>query len=452
MKTKIVDDLKSRLQTILTTGTVPNQSAQESRRVVFFNLMVVVSLIAAIVYLLTFAFLSTPSMAYWLCLIVAILFLLVFYLNANGKIIQARWLHILTSLSAITLGNFLFPKEVNFNILLFFIVGYPWLFFKLSQLKYIIFTLLMTIIAYGVTEIGAYMMQDTPVQVLTSSGTKLLRISFFITIFIFINFILYFIVNEQAKQYHKLKLTLQKSKGLVREKEIANNDLALSLNELEQLAYASSHDLKMPLRGIISFSQLLKRRYKSTLEGTGLEYTEYIEQEGKRQYQQIEGLLDYLKVGRKEKQITTIAPYDLTNEVLLSFRQDMNAKQAQAIVHPLPSITCDPLDFKQIIHNLISNALKFASEKRPPQIEVSGKKNNDWILFTIKDNGIGFDMTYHDQLFEIFKTLSVEDRQKGSGIGLSICKKIVQNYNGKIWATSIQGVGSTFYFTLPATH
>jgi light-regulated signal transduction histidine kinase (bacteriophytochrome) len=115
----------------------------------------------------------------------------------------------------------------------------------------------------------------------------------------------------------------------------------------------------------------------------------------------------------------------------------------------LPNVMCDANDFKQVMYNLISNAVKFSNPTQQSVIRIQCLSKEDFYEFSVKDNGIGFEMKYHDQLFGIFKTLSSEDRQKGSGIGLSLCKKIINNYGGQIWAESVIGQGSTFYFTIP---
>ena len=231
--------------------------------------------------------------------------------------------------------------------------------------------------------------------------------------------------------------------------EIANKELKRSLNQLEQLAYASSHDLKMPLRGIVSFSQLLKRRYGKQLDEEGNEYLDYIVKEGKRQFEQIEGLLNYLKADQEDKDIRPVDTNIILNEILTSLRGVIQEKNIDIIGNDLPTILCDSNDIEQVLYNLVSNAVKFTHPFRSSTINIQAIEKNGFYEFSIKDNGVGFDMQYHEQLFGIFKTLSSEDRQKGSGIGLSICKKIIRNYDGKIWAESEIDVGSTFYFTFP---
>ena len=172
--------------------------------------------------------------------------------------------------------------------------------------------------------------------------------------------------------------------------------------------------------------------------------------EGKRQFYQIEGLLEYLKAGKKDKNVNTIDTNILISEGLKLFQNTIEDNEINIIQANLHSIECDKNDAIQVFQNVLSNAIKFSIIKEKPiQITIKSTLKNDFVLFEITDSGIGFDMQYHDQMFEVFKTLSTDDKQKGPGIGLSICKKIIKHYNGDIWAISKPNQGATFYFTFP---
>lgn len=346
--------------------------------------------------------------------------------------------------------------------LIFLTICHPWLLYNIQKYLGLILFHVITIIAFFfIVEYRHHWFDqfDYLNPQLSEPTIDIINMAIFITAFITINILIGFIISEYTKYTIQLNNALKKSQDLVHEKEetqkeieLTNKELKRSLTELEQLAYASSHDLKMPLRGIVSFSQLMKRRYGSQLDKDGNEYLDYIVKEGKRQFEQIEGLLNYLKADQEEKNIKEINPNEILNDILVSLRGVVEEKSIQIIKNDLPNIYCDASDFEQVMYNLLSNAVKFSDPFKKSTISIQAIQNNGFYEFSIKDNGLGFEMEYHEQMFGIFKTLSSADRQKGSGIGLSICKKIVNNYGGKVWAEAIPNEGSTFYFTFPVDY
>ncbi|MFX1437664.1 MAG: ATP-binding protein [Promethearchaeota archaeon] len=224
-------------------------------------------------------------------------------------------------------------------------------------------------------------------------------------------------------------------------------DLKRSNEDLQQFAYVASHDLQEPLRAIVSFSQLLEEKYRDKLDKDGTEFIHFITDGAKKMNTLIKDLLSYSRI------TTHAQPSKLTNlEKILKdaiFNLQEAIKESGTIIthDDLPILKVDKTQFIQLFQNLLSNAIKFRRQETP-KIHIGVKKiNNEW-LFSVKDNGIGIESKYFDKLFNIFYRLHTKEEYPGTGIGLPICKKIVQRYGGKIWVESEFGKGSAFYFTI----
>jgi PAS domain S-box-containing protein len=225
-------------------------------------------------------------------------------------------------------------------------------------------------------------------------------------------------------------------------------ELARSNKELEQFAYISSHDLQEPLRTVTSFAGLLRDRYAGQLDETADQYISFIVEGAERMQALIAGLLEYSRVGMKETPRRLNAG-DPLSDALANLTSAIDESGAVVEVGPMPEVTADALQLTQVFQNLIGNAIKFKG-KAAPRIHISAtRQDNDW-LFSVQDNGIGFDPRYKTKVFEVFQRLHAQDVFSGTGIGLAICKKIVERQGGKIWVESSPGQGSTFYFTIPA--
>ena len=230
--------------------------------------------------------------------------------------------------------------------------------------------------------------------------------------------------------------------------ERSNDELKRSNLDLEQFAYAASHDLQEPLRTITNFVQLLDRRFGEKLGDEGKEYVFFAVDGAKRMSSLIKDLLEYSRVGRKE---ATKQKTDLTmifDSKLRDLSQKIKEKNAVVTRVNLPEeLHCVPNQISILLYNLINNGLKF-NNKPTPTVEVRGmERENDW-LFTVTDNGIGIAEEYKESIFEIFRRLHAKDEYEGSGIGLAICKKIVMRHEGDIWLESEEGEGTTFFFTI----
>jgi PAS domain S-box-containing protein len=226
-------------------------------------------------------------------------------------------------------------------------------------------------------------------------------------------------------------------------------DLELSNRELEQFAYIASHDLQEPLRMVSSFLTQLERRYSDVLDDKAKQYIHFAVDGAKRMRQIILDLLEFSRIGRHTGVPEWIDLNTLVKEITAVQRDTIEAKGARITSDHLPSLYVHRLPITQVFQNLIGNGLKYAKPDAAPQINIQAKKQDDHWLFSVRDNGIGIDKEYYDKIFVIFQRLHTRDQYGGTGIGLSIVKKIIENFGGRIWVESEPGQGSTFYFTLP---
>ena len=234
------------------------------------------------------------------------------------------------------------------------------------------------------------------------------------------------------------------------EKRLAKTveELKRSNDELEQFAYVASHDLQEPLRMVASFTELLAERYKGRLDSDADEFIAFAVDGSHRMQGLIEDLLAYSRAGTNGKVLLEISIDNVLEEALTNLQATIQESSAVVTHDSLPTIRTDKIQLVQVFQNLIGNAIKYRSAK-VPHVHVSAKKNNDneWI-FSVRDNGLGIDPEYFERIFILFQRLHGQSESEGSGIGLAICKKIVNRLGGKIWVKSQVGRGSTFYFAL----
>jgi light-regulated signal transduction histidine kinase (bacteriophytochrome) len=231
--------------------------------------------------------------------------------------------------------------------------------------------------------------------------------------------------------------------------EERTRDLTHANEELQQFAYVASHDLQEPLRTITSFSQLLAVRYKGRLDDDADEFIGYIVNSSRRMTDLINGLLALVRL-RKSGQPTIPVPFEnLLKQAEISLQASIRENQAVIEYGPLPSLVVDSVQFSQVLQNLVSNAIKYRREEKPI-IRIDAEKDSSNWIFSVKDNGRGFDPQFAERIFGLFQRLQNREIE-GTGMGLSISRKIVERHGGRMWAKSDEGVGSTFFFSLPAT-
>ena len=227
-------------------------------------------------------------------------------------------------------------------------------------------------------------------------------------------------------------------------------ELSESNAELEKFAYVASHDLQEPLRMVAGYTQLLAKRYKGKLDTDADEFIAYAVDGAARMQRLINDLLVYSRVGRRGKEPEATDCEDVFRRVLRNLGAAIEESGASVTNDPLSTVVGDATQLGQLFQNLVGNSIKYRAAAAP-EVKVSAQvQGNEW-LFSVRDNGIGVEPQYQQRIFEVFQRLHTSDEHAGTGIGLAICKKIVERHNGRIWVESAPKQGSTFYFTLPKT-
>jgi PAS domain S-box-containing protein len=253
------------------------------------------------------------------------------------------------------------------------------------------------------------------------------------------------ITKRKRAEEHIRKLNLE-LEARVAER---TSELARSVEELQQFAYVASHDLQEPLRSVAGYLQLLERRYQGRLDDDADRFIERAVAASLRMQTLINDLLSYSRVGTRGKPFEPVDLNAAFQHALANLRVAIEDAGAQVTATPLPTLVGDATQVTQLLQNLIGNAIKFRGDQ-PPRVAVSAElRDNEW-LFSVRDNGIGIEQHYADRIFLIFQRLHSRSEYPGTGIGLAICKKIVERHGGRIWVESEVGQGTTFWFALPA--
>jgi light-regulated signal transduction histidine kinase (bacteriophytochrome) len=233
------------------------------------------------------------------------------------------------------------------------------------------------------------------------------------------------------------------------EKQLAEKaeGLARSNKELQQFAYVASHDLKEPLRMVTTYVQLLDHRYGVELDEEAREYIGFAVEGSRRMYALVEDLLTYSRVEKSVLPFTAVDMEQVMVTTLKDLREAVETSGATITMDHLPQIQADLQQMVQLMENLVGNAVKFHGSE-PPVVHVSASMNGKEWVFSVKDNGIGIGMQYSDKVFHMFQRLHPREMFPGTGIGLAICKKVVERHGGRIWFESMPGEGTTFFFTL----
>lgn len=227
-------------------------------------------------------------------------------------------------------------------------------------------------------------------------------------------------------------------------------ELEIMNNDLNAFSYSVSHDLRSPLRAISGFSEMIARRLDKVENNEVIELIELVKKNINKMEMLIQDLLEFSKTGRK-----TVSKAEVNmNELVSALVEDFKSKQETAnkirfIIHPLPSCKADFALMTQVLINLLSNAIKYSSKEKNPEIEISSKDQEDKVIYSIRDNGVGFDMKYYDKLFGVFYRLHSETEFEGTGVGLALVKRIIQKHGGDVWAEAELNKGAEFFFSVP---
>lgn len=268
------------------------------------------------------------------------------------------------------------------------------------------------------------------------------------------------VIGVLAWLYHELVSYLTARDAALAELERLNADLEARIaerthdlteanEELKQFAYVASHDLQEPLRTITSFSQLLEARYKGHLDEDADEFIGYIVTSARRMTGLINGLLTLARLRRTGQRVEPVSFEKLLQEAEISLQASIRESGAEVLHGPLPELVVDQVQFCQVLQNLISNAIKYRREE-PPKIRIEAYRDSSSWVFSVRDNGRGFNQEFAERIFGLFQRLH-PGGVDGTGMGLSIARKIVTRHGGRIWAESQEGVGSTFHFSLPVS-
>lgn len=234
-----------------------------------------------------------------------------------------------------------------------------------------------------------------------------------------------------------------------RELALKAEELARSNRDLEQFAYVASHDLQEPLRMVAMYTQLLSERYRGKLDEQADKYIHYAVDGALRMQTLVQDLLSFSRAGREGTKMMRVDGELLMRQVLKNLEAAIRDSHATVTCGPLPSVMANSTQLQQVLQNLVGNAIKFRGT-RPPEVKVSAQRiGADW-LFSVKDNGIGIAAEHADRIFVIFQRLHTREEYPGNGIGLSICKKIIERQGGKIWVLPGEEGGTVFNFTIPA--
>jgi len=251
-------------------------------------------------------------------------------------------------------------------------------------------------------------------------------------------------IGDLAASFNQMAETLEEKNGLIKK---VHKELADANKELEAFAYSVSHDLRAPLRGIDGFSKILMDEYSERLDEDCRRYLSRIRDNTSRMSALIDDILTLSRVGRIEIQQEPVYLSDMVNNVLKDFKEEIDSRGISIKKIRDVQLRCDRLLVQTILSNLVSNAIKFTSKKERPEIEIGFDEEKDAIF--VRDNGIGFDMQYHDKIFQVFQKLHLPEEYGGTGIGLAIVKRIVDRHHGKVWAESGTGKGAIFFIKLP---
>jgi two-component system sensor kinase len=268
------------------------------------------------------------------------------------------------------------------------------------------------------------------------------------------------LIQERTAELNKRILEVEQLNSsmvnLLEDLRTSNENLGLTTQqlsdankELESFSYSVSHDLRAPLRAIDGFSQMLVEDYGNKLDEDGQHQLDVIQSSARDMGHLIDDLLAFSRLGRKEIKTSEIDMGILVEEVFEQIQVGETDRTARLNIDSLPPSKGDRSLIREVYVNLLTNAIKFAKSGETPVIEISGTVNGDENFYSVKDNGVGFDMKYADKLFQVFQRLHSAEEYEGTGIGLALIQRIIHRHGGRVWAEGKVDEGATFYFSLP---
>jgi light-regulated signal transduction histidine kinase (bacteriophytochrome) len=255
--------------------------------------------------------------------------------------------------------------------------------------------------------------------------------------------------GELAVANSQLQSEIEQRIESERQLAVRTQELERSNEELERFAYVASHDLQEPLRAVASHVQILAEDYKGRLDADADESIRHAIEGAKHMRLLIDDLLAYSRINRRRDPLERTSSAEAFGKALGNLEVSVRESSAEVTSGALPEVEADPTQLVQLFQNLVGNALKFHGPS-PPRVHASAERTGEGWLFSVRDNGIGIDPHHHDRIFAPFERLHGRHEYPGTGIGLAICKKIVERHAGRIWVESKPGEGSTFRFTMPA--
>lgn len=253
-------------------------------------------------------------------------------------------------------------------------------------------------------------------------------------------------INERKQTEKELQKYRDHLEELVKDR---TTNLVKANKELESFSYSVSHDLRAPLRAIDGFTRILIEDYTSKLDKEGQRIGSVIQQNAKKMGKLIDDLLTFSRMGRTSMTVSKIDMKNMVNAIYHEMTNSEERKRIKFTIGDLPPINGDANMMHQVWTNLISNAVKFSSTKKQAVISVSFNKEVQKVIFSVQDNGVGFNMQYYEKLFGVFQRLHNENEFEGIGVGLALAKRIIERHKGEIWAKSKVGKGTTIYFSMP---
>lgn len=367
---------------------------------------------------------------------VALFSILTISLQKWGKFRLARLIMVLTAPLIISAFVILFGPKVGAEVL--YVVVILAVVFFFSSKKDHFFLIAWIVFLFIVSQIMTTNYDPPFVERITGNGRLILLLLAATCSYLMLTF---FLKENRIYEIQTDKL-LDQLQG-------KNQELNELNEELERYFHIATHDLKTPLRTTIGFLGLIKRKIKSNEPDKVIEYVDLASQGGEQMLQKINHLLTYSKVSQKKEQIVWINLKEMLQEYAFQSKQYLEAQKVDLQVHNQLEVKGKPFQIYSLLQNLIENGIKY-NQQEVPRIEIFDLKEGSDYILAVRDNGIGISEKNQEKIFEMFGRLHTDEEYEGSGIGLSLCKKIVQLHNGKIWVESELGKGSTFFIQFPA--